>query len=86
MLGRLICLVVGHERDTVWLNMALGLSRDNPERPGTGIDSPEWAHFGGGNIFLCPRCRVVFLPLPDKFERAAAAKETQRNEEEWNEK
>ncbi len=67
-LGRLICLLVGHERDTVWMNMALGLSVENPDRRGTTQDSPEWGHFGGGSVFMCPRCRVIFLPLPDKSE------------------
>ncbi len=68
-------MVVGHERDTIWMNMALRLSVENPDRRGTVVDTTEWAHFGGGNVFVCPRCRVIFHPLPDKFERAAAMRD-----------
>lgn len=64
IIGRVLCLLLGHVSDQVWLNEALGLDVENPDRPGTGQPTPEWEKFGGGDLFLCPRCRVVFMPRP----------------------
>jgi hypothetical protein len=69
IIGRALCLLFGHAADQVWLNEALGLATENPDRPGTILATPKWEKFGGGDIFLCPRCRVVFMPIPECFKR-----------------
>ena len=62
IIGRFLCLLVGHVSDKVWLNFAIGVEVPNPDRPGTSLPTPEWEKFGGGDVFLCPRCRVLFMP------------------------
>ncbi len=64
IIGRVLCLLLGHVEDQVWMNEALGLAIHNPDRPGTVLPTPAWEHFGGGDLFMCPRCRVVFMPRP----------------------
>jgi len=61
IMGRVLCFLFGHVSDKVWLNYALRVEVPNPERPGTSKPTPEWEKFGGGNIYLCPRCRVLFM-------------------------
>ena len=63
MFGRLMCLIFGHKSDQVWMNYALGLVKDNPDRPGTVLPTELWKQFGEGDIYLCPRCRTLFMPL-----------------------
>jgi len=62
VIGRFLCLFLGHVPDKVWMNYALRIEYENPDRPGTSKPTPEWEHFGGGDLFLCPRCRVLFMP------------------------
>lgn len=69
IVGRLLCLLLGHVPHQVWMNEALGLEVENPDRPGTSQRTPKWERFGGGDIYLCPRCRVIFMPIEGNFTR-----------------
>lgn len=64
IIGRVLCLFFGHVPDQVWMNEALGLEDETPDRLGIGQPTPRWKKFGGGDVFLCPRCRAVFMPRP----------------------
>lgn len=66
IIGRFLCLLFGHVSDQVWMNAAFGLEAENPDRVGVSQPNERWSEFGGGDVFLCPRCRAIFHPKPRK--------------------